>query len=84
LPRLEVWRYRQDQGEAQGWHDPLTEERTATHFGCPYSEQLRHFAALVAGEEEPVCSALDGLRTLEATLAVTQAAATGNRVVLPA
>jgi predicted dehydrogenase len=82
LPRLEVWRYRQDQGPAQGWHDPLTMERTALHIGCPYTEQLRHFAALVAGEEQPVCSALDGLRTLEATLAVTQAAATGNRVPL--
>lgn len=84
LPRLEVWRYRQDQGAAQGWHDPLTTERTALHLACPYSEQLRHFAALVAGDEEPVCSALDGFRTLEATLAVTQAAASGRQVLLPA
>lgn len=84
LPRLEVWRYRQDQGPARGWHDPLTMERTVVHAGCPYTEQLRHFAALVAGEEEPVCSALDGLRTLEATLAVTQAAAAGRPVLLPA
>lgn len=83
LPRLEVWRYRQDQGPAEGWHDPLTVERTAVHTGCPYSEQLRHFAALVEGKEEPVCSALDGFHTLEATLAVTQAAATGRQVVLP-
>lgn len=83
LPRLEVWRYRKDQGAAQGWHDPLTMERTAVHTGCPYSEQLRHFAALVEGKEDPVCSALDGLRTLEATLAVTQAAAAGSPVLLP-
>ena len=48
LPRLQVWRYRQDQGAAQGWHDPLTMERTALHIGCPYSEQLRHFAAPVS------------------------------------
>lgn len=84
LPRLEVWRYRQDQGAAQGWHDPLTMERTALHTGCPYSEQLRHFAALIEGQEAPVCSALDGLRTLEATLAVTQAATAGSAVLLPA
>jgi predicted dehydrogenase len=82
LPRLEVWRYRQDQGAAQGWHDPLTMERTAIHAGCPYSEQMRHFAALIEGREEPVCSAPDGLRTLEATLAVTQAAAAGRTVLL--
>ena len=82
LPRLEVWRYRADQGPAQGWHDPLTMERTAVHTGCPYAEQLRHFAAVVAGEEAPVCSALDGMRTLEATLAVTEAAASGRPVRL--
>jgi predicted dehydrogenase len=83
LPRLVVWRYRQDEGPAQGWHDPLTQERTALHIGCPYTEQLRHFAALIEGREAPVCSALDGFRTLEATLAVTQAAAEGRAVVLP-
>jgi len=84
LPRLEVWRYRSDQGPAQGWHDPLTMERTAVHTGCPYAEQLRHFAAVVAGEEAPVCSALDGYRTLEATLAVTQAATSAQPVTLGA
>ena len=83
LPRLEVWRYRQDQGPAQGWHDPLTMERTAVHTNCPYTEQLRHFASLVHGNEAPVCSAVDGFRTLEATLAVTQAAASGQPVLLP-
>lgn len=82
LPRLELWRYRQDQGPAQGWHDPLTVERTAVHTGCPYTEQLRHFAALVEGREAPVCSALDGFRTLEATLAATQAAESGQAVAL--
>lgn len=84
LPRLEVWRYRRDQGAAQGWHDPLSMERTAPHTGCPYTEQIRHFAALIEGREAPVCSAQDGFRTLEATLAVTQAAAAGHAVTLPA
>lgn len=84
LPRLQLWRYRKDEGPAQGWHDPLTMERTALHTGCPYTEQLRHFAALVEGKEAPVCSALDGFRTLEATLAVTEAAASGRPVRLDA
>jgi len=84
LPRLEVWRYRPEEGPAQGWHDPLTMERTAPHTGCPYTEQIRHFAALIEGREAPVCSAQDGFRTLEAALAVTQAAATGHAVQLPA
>ena len=82
LPRLEVWRYGQDQGVAQGWEDPLTMERTTVRTSCPYTEQLRHFASLVEGREDPVCSALDGSRTLEATLAVTQAATTGKQVLM--
>lgn len=84
LPRLQLWRYRADQGPAQGWEDPLTVERTAVHTGCPYAEQLRNFAAVTEGREEPVCSAADGFLTLQATLAVTQAAQAGRPVVLPA
>jgi predicted dehydrogenase len=78
LPRLELWRYR----EGRGWQDPLTMERSVVQTGDPYVEQLRHFAAAVAGTETPVCSALDGTRTLEATLAVSEAAATGDVVRL--
>ena len=78
LPRLQLWRYR----DARGWHDPLTVERSVPHTGCPYTEQLRHFAAVVEGAEAPICSALDGLRTVQATLAVTQAAESGRAVTL--
>ena len=82
LPRLELWRYRTDHGAAQGWHDPITMERTAVHTACPFAEQLRHFAAVVRGDEEPVCPAVDGYRTLQATLAVAQAAQSGAAVTL--
>ena len=76
LPRLEVWEYR----KGRGWHDPITVERTPLHQGCPYTEQWRHFRALIDGREQPVCSALDGLRTLEATVAVPVAAESGSAV----
>jgi predicted dehydrogenase len=77
LPGLEVWRYR----GARGWHDPLTMERTAPHARDPYVEQLRHLRAVAEGREAPLCSGLDGLRTLAATLAVHEAAASGGTVV---
>lgn len=80
LPQLELWRYRSDHGPAQGWQDPLTMERTAVHTECPYAEQLRHFVALIEGREAPVCSAQDAYRTLAATLAVADAAATARLV----
>ena len=78
LPRLDYWHYR----DAKGWHDELTEERTALHFGDPYAEQMRHFRAVIEGTEEPVCSAEDGMRSLEATLAVVEAARTRTEVSL--
>ena len=80
LPRLEYWHYR----EGKGWHDELTEERTALHFGDPYAEQMRHFRAVIEAEEAPVCSADDAMRSLEATLAVAEAARSGKEIVLSA
>jgi predicted dehydrogenase len=78
LPRLHVWRYA---GE-RGWHEPLTRECTALHHGDPYMEQLRHLRAVAEGREQPLCSGFDGLRTLEAALAVQQAASTQRPVTL--
>ena len=78
LPRLEIWEYR----SGRGWRDPLTLERTALHAACPYTEQWRHFRALIEGLEPPMCSAPDGLRTLEATLAVHAAAESERSVRL--
>jgi predicted dehydrogenase len=71
LPQLDVWSYR----EKKGWHEPLTVERSAPHTGDPYHEQLRHFAAVIDGQETPLCSGEDAARTLAATLAVHRSAA---------
>ncbi|MVW90234.1 gfo/Idh/MocA family oxidoreductase [Pseudomonas sp. PB101] len=78
LPRLELWRYRDN----PGWQDAITVERSVPHIGCPYAEQMRHFCAVIEGLEQPVCSAEDGLRTLEATLAVHAASRSGGSVQL--
>jgi len=78
LPDLALWNYR---GE-RSWHAELTQERTPVHKADPYQRQLQHFKAVVEGHEAPLCSALDGLRTLQATLAVREAAASGQSVAL--
>lgn len=79
LPQLQVWQYR----GKRGWHEPLTVERTPLHHEDPYAEQLRHLRAVAEGREVPVCSGNDGLRTLQATLAVHEAARTGMTIHLP-
>ena len=44
----------------------------------PYVEQMRHFGAVIRGEELPLTDAADGTRTLELTLAVREAARDGG------
>jgi predicted dehydrogenase len=78
LPRLEIWRY----AGARGWHEPLTQQRSATHDADPYMEHLRHLRAVVEGREAPLCSGRDGLRTLQVALAVHEAARTQRPVSL--
>ena len=78
LPQLEIWQYR----DQRGWHEPLTQERTAVHESNPYAEQLRHFHAVIHGTETPVCSGRDAMRSLQATLAIHRAAASTGMVEL--
>ena len=76
LPDLSLWNYR---GE-RSWHAEMTLEKTFVHKADAYSRQLQHFAAVIEGREAPLCSAVDGLRTLQATLAVAEAARSGQAV----
>ena len=76
LPDLSMWNYR---GE-RSWHAEMTLEKTFVHKADAYSRQLQHFAAVIEGREAPLCSAVDGLRTLQATLAVAEAARSGQAV----
>jgi predicted dehydrogenase len=43
----------------------------------PLANQVAHFAAVVRGEAEPICSGRDGLKTLQVVDAVLEAARTG-------
>ncbi len=80
LPRLNAWRF----DGKRGWHEPLTHTQTMLHRQDPYMEQLRHVRAVAEGREQPLCSGVDGLRTLQAALAVHEAALGQKPVVLQA
>jgi len=80
LPTLNHWRY----PGARGWHETITARPVTIETSNPYAEQLRHFAAVIRGSEEPVISGHDGTRTLEATQAVLEAARTRRPVTLVA
>ena len=62
------------------WGLPLTARRLPYVPADPYEEQMRHFAAVIAGTETPVLDARDGTKTLASTLAISEAARTGGPV----
>lgn len=78
LPRLHRFRFL----GARGWHEPLSQKWTPLHRKDPYVEQLHHLRAVADGRETPICTGRDGLRTLQATLAVHEAARSGSAVAL--
>jgi predicted dehydrogenase len=73
VPSLDHWWHEPD----QGWGDPLTRRRIPVTPAAPYVEQMRNFGAVIRGEAVPVVSGAEGARTLAATLAIKDSAATG-------
>jgi len=78
VPKLELWRYR----GASGWTAPLSREVVGVAAADPQARQIRHFCAVIRGDEAPRIDGADGTRTLAATLAVKQSAETGMPVAL--
>lgn len=79
LPGLDLWQY---QGPKKDWHAPLTQTRSILHRHDPYQAQLMHFADVIERRVPSRCSSLDGLRTLQAALAVHEACSRGCAVEL--
>lgn len=76
VPSLQLWTQR----EGEGWFDPLIRERAHVALADPYVVQMRHFAEVIRGTAAPVVSALEGARTLAATLAIAESATCGAAV----
>lgn len=70
------------QSPGRDWREPLWSTTAhATRSDC-YQDQLAHFARVVRGQAQPACSAEDGFRTLAATIAVAESAASGATVAV--
>ena len=78
LPTLDLWSY----DGRPDWFAPIRRETLDVARANPYEIQLRHFLAVIAGSEVPLVGASDATQTLRATLAVKQAASSGQSVEL--
>jgi predicted dehydrogenase len=67
---------------AQDWNKPIQAERIHASSVDPYVAQLDHFRDIISGKAQSLQPVEDGARSLIATLAVAEAAASGRRVDL--
>ena len=71
FPDMTLWRYT---GEGEhGWEIPISSEQIDVEPTAPLVNQLRHFCDVLRYDAEPRCSGEEGLKTLEATMAVSEA-----------
>ena len=66
----------------QSWHTPLTQKWVPYKPADAYIEQMLNFAAVIRGTAKPVVSGRDGALTLATTLAITEAARSGQPVLI--
>lgn len=78
LPRLDLWHYE----GTPSWWEPLSLARRSVVEAEPLAEQLRHFCAVIRGEETPVTSAADAARTLAVIEAIAEAGRCGRTVAV--
>jgi predicted dehydrogenase len=76
--RLKVY-----EGE-RSWWQPFESLTLGLARSDPLANQVEHFAAVIRGEVEPICSGRDGLKTLLVVDAVLEAARTGAPVDITA
>jgi predicted dehydrogenase len=83
FPNLKVWTADGSAHAGQSsWFDPMQSQSLSSEFENAFGRQLDHFCKVIRGATLPRVDALDGQRSLQATLAVFDAAQSGQRVAL--
>jgi predicted dehydrogenase len=64
----------------RSWWQPFTTSTESVERSDPLAGQVTHFADVIRGEAEPICSGRDGLKTMQVVDAVVESARTGRPV----
>jgi predicted dehydrogenase len=66
----------------RSWWKPFEVSTLALQREDPIAQQMAHFAQVVSGQTQPLVNARDGLRNLQVTDAIVQAAQSGNTITV--
>lgn len=76
IPSLRIW----SNAGPRSWMEPLDREATLFEPADPLILQIDHFARVIRGQEAPIVSGREGMKTLVVIEAVKQAARIGGPV----
>ena len=79
VPDLTVWSH----GKVRNWWNPISATSIPRDSSDPLINQMEHFLAVIKGEEKPLVSGREGLKSLAVVEAIQSAAQTGETVKLP-
>ncbi len=78
VPDLSLWSH----AEQRDWWTPISATALPRDASDPLVNQINHFAAVIRGEEGPLVSGREGLKTLAVVDAIQRAAQSGDRILL--
>lgn len=78
LPNLALWSH----PGKRSWWEPISATKLTFDFEDPLVSQVRHFAAVIRGEAQPLVTAEEGLKNQQVIEAVKESAASGVTINL--
>lgn len=79
FPNLTLWHHGENTPD---WNHAIEPDAMSGALENAYIHQIEHFVEVIRGEAEPLISGADAVETLRATLAVYDAAKSGQRQML--
>ncbi|MEM7461871.1 MAG: Gfo/Idh/MocA family oxidoreductase [Pseudomonadota bacterium] len=76
VPDLKIWSHE----GSPNWWTPMAARNLSANSGESLTDQALHFANVIRGNETPIVSGVEGLKSLQVVEAIQQAADTGQAV----
>ena len=79
IPEMKIWHH----SKAPDWWNPIAFEKILAEKVDPLAAQISHFAEVILGNEKPLVSGLEGMRTLQIIEAIQLASTNGETIKIP-